>query len=332
MKSVRFLVICLIMFLSMSLFAQAADSNNLITLKGKIPENFKSAQKIRIIAKKWQPHEEQTTENYEKSNWRFISQVNPEKDGTYTFRNLQPGKYYLLMFADDRREISKTFELSKDKTPQIELLKQDAILTINVLDADKHPVSGALCNCMSDLEIPFNSESGKNTTDKNGRIKFKKIPNGLYSVFVMKDGFLPITKDDIKIDQNKNGSVEINLQKSGIVNFVYEDSAKSAIEKPLVILYCTAKDIDTNKFYKVKIFNSESNRLNVYLRLPEDFKNKNLFTEKHLNLPQGRYILEYQIFQYGKQKGTKVENPAFTGSAKVDVKTGQTTDLIIKKN
>jgi hypothetical protein len=143
------------------------------------------------------------------------------------------------------------------------------------------------------------------------------------------DGFLPASLENIRIEDDADISQQIKLQKSAIVKFVMDENFKKLITKPTVIVYCKAKNLQNNEIYKLKMHFSETDRLPVYLQTEEQFRSI-VSPKPQLNLPAGRFLLDYEIFEMNYAAKDYANQPFYTGKTEVALTTGQTTEVIIK--
>jgi protocatechuate 3,4-dioxygenase beta subunit len=310
------------------------------TISGKIPPEFVDAENLRLMARRWNP---QTLADDDKLtyriNWEYVnSQTKLDPNGSFVFSNLKPGKYFLVLYNQQQcLAISKIFELTSSQNVNgISFVPSVAKLRITVLNAEnKQPLADAVCGLTNNLELYFHdSKSDPNSpmskTDAAGQIEFDKLPAGTYAFSASRDGFLPALKKNVQIDANTTALAEITLEKSAMVKFVLNDAAKKLITLPTVLLWCQAVILETQQPYTVRTFYGETKRYSVYLQMPLEYS-KNTFYKSCLNLPTGKYRLEYELFPYdadGVIYGT--EKPFLSGQTEVNVIAGQTTEVVIK--
>jgi hypothetical protein len=164
-------------------------------------------------------------------------------------------------------------------------------------------------------------------SDVNGIVKFERISNGIYSVCAMKDGLLAVSKENIQVDSN-NISFEIVLKKSAVVKFAIDESTRKMFTKPYVMMYCRAVNTYTNEPYKWKIYWNESDKIPVGLHSKHEWENS---IEPKIDLPAGNFMLNYEIVQRDDVNNLRIKvKPFFTGTAKVNLMSGQITEVTIK--
>ncbi len=314
-----------------------------IAISGKIPPEFIGEKNLRLMARRWNPKSIADDENYTyKINWDYINlqpMLNP--NGSFTFSNLKPGRYYLTLIGKGLRVISESFEIDNSQQPNnIKFINPTAKLQVTVIDAEsKKPLDGAACGLTNDLEMHFfglprqrdvNATPNTNRTDANGIIEYDKLPPAKYTFMAAKDGFLTFSKDNIQIEADKSVSIEIALEKSAVLKFIFDDAAKKLITKSWAHLICKAINLDTQEPYTITTFNTQIKKHFIFLQVPQEYLKKTPFSKPNLNLPTGRYRLEYELFQHDDRAISKMQKPFLSGQTEVDIKAGQTIEVIIK--
>ena len=310
------------------------------SVSGKIPSQFIGAENLRLMARRWNPKSTNAIGGQTLTmNWDYASsQTKIDPNGSFAFSNLKPGKYYLPLYNNNQcLAVSKIFEIdASHNINDIVFLPASSKLHAVVLDAqNKQPLADAGCGLFNDLELFFFSRHSDvnvmiiNKTDANGQIDFDNLPAGTYTLTASKDGFVQAAKDNIHIDENSSASIEIALEKSAVVKFILDDAAKKLITKPLVYLTCSVTNIETGRPYTRPSMYGEIKKISVLLQAPQEYMRNAPPRPPLLNLPAGKFRLEYEVTQ-SDPKVSEEPKPLISGQTEVDIKAGQTTEVIIK--
>lgn len=306
---------------------------------GKIPPDFIGKSGIILFTRRWNPIQiiENEKESYKK-NWDSDNRITPDANGYFKFKNLKAGKYCLILSMQGIAATSPIFEIETSQVlNDIPLIPAQSKLRVLIFDAQKNtPIPGAACVLAGDLELFFRGSliSPDNRTfhtyaDANGFVEYVKLPKGIYKFSVNIDGYLPKMIEGITIDTNNISSLEVSLEKSAIVNFILDEKTKGRISEPEVYLYCKAVNLASQKLYTLPFVHGSVKQIPVYLISKDNNPNE----KSHLNLPPGKYLLEYELYQDEKGFMTyQQKKPLLTGRAEVSMAAGQTTDIIIKEN
>jgi hypothetical protein len=322
---------CVLIILIAAHISAKADSDieaGTSKVTGRIPTEFMSNSKIGVMLLKWYPDVVEEP-SCPRTNWNSCSQpvLRPDPNGCFTFSNLQPGKYVIAVPARRMWLVSEIFEVSNGQTQEIKFKEQNSTVQIRFVDEDQNPVPKVACQMADEFGYSFVPTRPGVLSDVNGIVKFERISTGIYSVCVMKDGFLPVSKENIQVDSN-NISFEIVLKKSAVVKFVLDESIKKMITKPYVMMYCGAVNTDTNEPYKWKIYWNEIDKIPISLHSKNEWENS---IEPKIDLPTGNFMLNYEIVQRDDLNNLRIKiEPFFTGKTEVALTTGQTIEVIIK--
>jgi len=304
-------------------------------ISGKIPNEFIGKEKLYFMVRRWNPQERlKDTKWTYKTNWEYVNpRSTPDSNGLFELKNLKSGKYYITLHGDNNfLALSEIFEISETGKTDVNFVPATAKLRAIIIEAEtKEPLPDVICNLKTELEIYFTDNKKpdpnvikRNITDTNGVIEYERLPKGIYTFSVQKDGFLYAKKDNIIIDANNQASIEIALEKSAVVKFVASESVEKLTTLPCVYLWCRATNLATGKPYSI-----DTNQWqNVYLKMPE--KVTKLF-KPVLNLPEGKYLIEYELYQDAQGSRTyAIQQPVAAGKTEIDLKAGETTEIIIK--
>ena len=179
---------------------------------------------------------------------QVVATTTTKADGTYSFSKLPAGKYTVKVEPSD---LLKSYEQTedpdgtKDHTSGVVQVNHDNPSVENVnfgyapnfaingtiyRDGDRDGTKGDTEGCYSGVTVQLLDKDGKvittTTTDKDGKYSFEHLPDGTYSVKVVKDGALTNTDQtgdpDSKLD---NASEPITLDEKnpikGDVDFGY---------------------------------------------------------------------------------------------------------------
>ncbi|MDQ0150365.1 SdrD B-like domain-containing protein [Eubacterium multiforme] len=195
-------------------------------------------------------------------NGQLIRETRTNSEGLYEFNNLLPGRYFIKVIKPieynyfspredigningssvNKRGISNTIYVDKGKSYDY----LNAGMTFfgevgarvfedsnynGIKDKDEKFSEGVkvkLLNSNGDeVKDIFGNKVGEKTTDKNGRVYFKKLPKGKYKInVILPDGYSNFTKQSTDIDSNSSNvntggfSEDINVNNFNTTNIV----------------------------------------------------------------------------------------------------------------
>jgi protocatechuate 3,4-dioxygenase beta subunit len=306
--------------------------------RGKIPAEFANLENIQINARRWNPQTPPDNNKTSALYWEHVmTSPNLDPNGSFSIAGLKSGKYYLALYHKYQCiAVSKFFEISPSQNlNDISFVTSSAKLKITVLDAqNKQPLADVKCFLTNDLQLSFASEpdAAYNKTNPAGQIVFDKLPKGVFALFADKDGFLPVNRDKIQLNESGDSSIEIPLEKCAFVKFILDDNAKKLITKSSARLSCKAINMETKIPYNIPTMGSPAKTQIVYLRMPQEHL-KQAPPKSYISLPTGKFRLEYELTQYDEGITLSEFNslkPFLTGQTDVNVIAEQTTEVVIK--
>ena len=112
------------------------------------------------------------------------------------------------------------------------------------------------------------------------------------------------------------------------VRFELSDQLKQRITADTVYLQCRVTNVDTNELVPMLTYYSEQDEHMVWLA-PEDISG---YRQPTINLPEGRYQIEYRLYQ--DRKGSlsyKVNPPLLEGTVNVEIDKGETKLITVSE-
>lgn len=296
------------------------------TISGKIPSEFLNCRDfpVNVIKLKRGTVDEET--DYSDHWIRFDSQAKIDKNGSFFFNNLKAGQYCVFFIACEQNVISEPFEIGNDRNYEIEFIRPDANLRILVYDSENQPLTCFAITLINDLHLPF---FPKQADKVKGLIEFESLPKGNYCLCIQKDGFVPIIKEDIRISPNSNDMLKINLEKSAIVKFVLAESAKKKITKQFVYSNCKMMNTFDGKPYAFLSSFGRTYEKKIYIVVPKEISDD--FPDPNINVPAGRYIVRFEIFECESPEAMNTESPVFEGETEVNLTAGRVNEVVLKE-
>lgn len=312
------------------------------SVSGKVPEEFTGDKKTFINASKWEtvgipmPNPREWTHM-----WMLSNADNPDANGNFEIKLSRPGKYYLALYKNGGvQTVTEVFDISGSQTIEnMTFKKPDSSLKVIVVSAEsKEPLDNALCvlaNRQNAHYFRTIAESGRPDliTDTNGIMEYDNLPADIYDFTTMQKGYLLKKTKGIKIGVGDNVAIEAALDKSAVVDFALADELKEQTTEPLVFLLCKVTDLDSNQVYMFEGMPGEMQKQVVFFKMPKEHQAIGGATvDSALDLPTGRYGIEYELFQ-GQSSWTEAfgKEPLLTGQAEVNAKAGEITQIIIEK-
>jgi protocatechuate 3,4-dioxygenase beta subunit len=316
------------------------------SVRGKIPDQFEEPDKLLIRARRSEPAKSQddlvwprTWMYFEQPQWQYAGTAKIDPHGTFKCSNLREGQYYLLLLAEGQTAaVSGVFELAESEhLEDMTLNVGSGRLRIHVLDSQtQSPVPNAMFGIKNwDLDAIFYSKKlapetkrAPMITNDHGNAEFSDLPNGRYAVWVESPGYLTAASDLLNVSDGKITPVTVCLETAAMARFELSQELQNRITADTIYLRCRVTNLDTQQLIPNLTLYRQNEEHMVWLASTDPAK----YRQPVINLPQGRYDIEYHLYQ-DQRSGLSynLQPQLLQGTISVELQTGQTELITISE-
>lgn len=306
------------------------------TVAGRIPSQFVAEEGLEVYPRRCASKKAPDRAGYRSSDWEFLpfSRTEIDPQGNFTYRNLRAGRYYLLLHGrQGTLGITDVFEL--DESEHLENVAfniGNGRLRISVFDLDTGVgIPHVVFAVKNDLDASFFSSDHaidmkrrRMATDDQGKAEYAGLPQGKYIVNIDTPRYLPAESEWITLSEGSTASAIVFLEPAAIARFEASEAVLERITSDHAYLCCRVLNPPVGQLVGEPQYQRRLLPVVGHV-LPE-------YVQPEIYLPEGRYEIEYRLYQDKKGVSNTSRPPMLEGAVSVELFKGKTTTIIIPGN
>jgi protocatechuate 3,4-dioxygenase beta subunit len=306
------------------------------SIKGKIPDAYLNHEKLVLRASRCED-EKSNSEIIKRTKNTIAAEI--DSQGNYTCQGLHAGRYYLLLEASGQTiAVSDVFELGESQQIEnIPLKSGTGILQIHCIDSETgQNVAGAYFSISNELGASFHFR--KLTEENDWRMKvnslgmaeYPDLPAGKYKIKAQAASYPACQSDFFIVNNDTATPATISMDAGAVVRFELSEQVKPLITAKMAYLICNIINLKTqDSVPRTDLYHfGLPNEHLIFLYSKDALKP----VDSPLNLPAGRYEIQYRLYQseYGYSE-TNTQPSLLTGTVQVELARRDTKTLTITK-